>query len=385
MVHLRTGSSILLSRPLGFLGLAAASAPYWLLYECANLRLSNWYYVGIPADPFTLTAGVFLSFATVLPGVLEIEALITSFSPGTEPSHVARKLDKRVRVRLGIAGAFCLILPLLFPRTAYPLIWGAAFLLLEPWLAGRDERSLLGSLAAGDRGPLLRMIAAGLATGAMWETWNWRSPAKWIYTVPLFEDGKLFEMPYLGFIGFVPFALGCHSVGRALVAARWIPEWDPAVPVQRSADPAVARIRSSVAGIAALLFSVLAIAAVDRFTIHATRPVLTDVPGLTTATAQRLESTGIHGLEDLVAAADSSSLQLERSAVDAARLMTVRGMGRRGLEWLVGAGVHDVADLAGKDPVELHRAIVASRAGPDPIPTLAEVRVWVVGARLALR
>src|SRR5207344_1225815 len=104
------------------------------------------------------------------------------------------------------------------------------------------------------------------------ETWNWRSPAKWIYTVPLFEDGKLFEMPYLGFIGFVPFALGCHSVGRALAAARWIPEWDPSLPSPRPADPA----RASVAGFAALLFSVVAVAAVDRSTIHATRPDLTD-------------------------------------------------------------------------------------------------------------
>jgi hypothetical protein len=380
VVHLRTGSSILISRPRGFLGLAIASAPYWLLYECANLRLANWYYVGVPADLFTRTVGVFVSFATVLPGVLEVDALIASFSPRSDRPPGARKIHRGVGDSLRIAGAASLILPLLFPRAAYPLIWGAAFLLLEPWLAERDERSLLGRLVDGDRRPLLRMIAAGLATGAMWETWNWRSPAKWIYTVPLFEDGKLFEMPYLGFIGFVPFALGCHSVGRALVAARWIPEWDPSVPVRRPAE----LVRASVAGVAALLFSVVAIAAVDRFTIHATRPNLTDVPGVTAAAADRLARAGIHTVDE-VAAGDADVLQLDRSAVDAARLMTVRGMGRRGLEWLAGVGIHSVVDLAAKDPVDVHRTILAAPAGPDPVPTLAEVRVWVVGARLASR
>src|SRR5258705_10482534 len=70
VVHLRTGSSILLSRTAGFVGLALASGAYWLLYECANLRLANWYYVGVPADRFTQTVGVYVAFATVLPGVL---------------------------------------------------------------------------------------------------------------------------------------------------------------------------------------------------------------------------------------------------------------------------------------------------------------------------
>jgi hypothetical protein len=86
-----------------------------------------------------------------------------------------------------------------------------------------------------------------------------------------------------------------------------------------------------------------------------------------------------------VAAADADALRLDRSAVDAARLMTVRGMGRRGLEWLAGAGIHSVPDLAARDPVDVHRTILAATAGPGPVPTLAEVRVWVVGARLASR
>jgi hypothetical protein len=394
LVFLRIGSSILLSRPRGFFGLAIGSGAYWLLYECANLRLENWYYVGIPPDAFTRSVGVFLSFATVIPGVLEIHALISSFSARADGTRPGRAIAVGTRAILFSAGAMCLALPLLYPRWAYPLIWGAAFLLLEPWLAPRDELSLLARLSAGDRGPLLRMLVAGCATGAMWETWNWRSPAKWIYTVPLFDEGKLFEMPYLGFVGFVPFALGCHSFARALVATRCIPEWDPSaramLPVGSSTEPARAPARAWTAGLAALAFSAIAIAAVDRLTVHATRPVLADIPGMRQDVERRLQAAGIRRPEDLLDAESHgfSGIDLtdvgtaeRRGWVDAARLMTVRGMGRRGLEWLEGAGVATVSALAVRDPLELHRAILEARAGPAPVPTQAEVRIWIFGAR----
>src|SRR5262245_19887757 len=89
IVHLRRGASILLSRPASFVGLALASGAYWLVYECANLRLQNWYYVGIPPDLMTRTVGVYASFATVLPGVLEIHALISSLGPAAGRPAVA--------------------------------------------------------------------------------------------------------------------------------------------------------------------------------------------------------------------------------------------------------------------------------------------------------
>jgi hypothetical protein len=385
-VFLRTGSSIALSRPRAFLSLVLWSGAYWLLYECANLRLQNWYYVGIPGDAWTRTVGVFVSFATVLPGVLEIHALLSSLRRDPSSTRESRPIGRATRTALYLAGAACLVLPLAFPQTAYPLIWGAAFLLLEPWLASRDERSLLARFSSGDRGPLARMILAGLVCGAMWETWNWSSPAKWIYTVPLFEEGKLFEMPYLGFLGFVPFALGCHSFARALVAAGWIPEWEGEAPPTHG--PRVRRFFGSAAG--ALAFSAVAIAAVNLQTIRATRPRVEEIPGLSARIGDRLSSAGIRSLEDLVQAAGrgypgvdltgTSPAQRERW-VEAARLMRVRGLGRRGLAWLAGAGVETVAELASRNPTALHAEIVRTQSGPQPEPTPAEVRVWVRGAR----
>lgn len=375
---LRSGSSMILARPRAFLAVAFASAAYWLLYECANLRLSNWYYVGIPPDPWTRSLGVFVSFATVLPGVLEIHAAL---SPASEPSRTPRSdPSRRVRTFFLVAGAGCLVLPLLFPNGFYPLIWGAAFLLLEPWLAQVDARSLLGRWLSGDRGPLLRMLVAGAISGGLWESWNFRSPAKWIYTVPFFDESKLFEMPYLGFVGFVPFALGCHSFARALVVLRVIPEWDPAV-----RDPGqVLPRRAIAAGAAALVFSVLAIAAVNRWTVRATRATVADLPAVPRAAAERLERAGILFPEDLVEApaeALSWAGADERAAwLEAARLAALKQMGVRGLAWLESAGIRSVPELGRRDPDAL-LARIAAGTGPPPAPTPAEVRVWIRAAR----
>ena len=41
----------------------------------------------------------------------------------------------------------------------------------------------------------------------LWEFWNMWAFTKWIYIFPLGQDWKFFEMPLVGFLGFLPFAL----------------------------------------------------------------------------------------------------------------------------------------------------------------------------------
>jgi len=374
---LRTGSSLLLSRPRAFFALAFWSGAFWLVFELANLRLQNWYYVGIPNDLATRTLGVYLAFATVLPGVLGIHTLLGSFASPREPRG-RNAPSPRARALITVSGAAFLVLPLLFPRVAYPLIWGAPFLLLEPWLSTRDERSLLSRWRGGDRGPIARLLLAGALCGAIWEFWNWRSPAKWIYTVPLFEEGKLFEMPYLGFVGFVPFALGCHSAARALVVLGWTPEWEGDGSPRRAQRPR----RAFAAGLASLVFSAVAIAGLNRFTVRATRPWISDIPGVPPEVVASLAERGIVHPDQLVRA-PAAGEHARSDWFETARLMSVRGLGLRGFTWLANAGVLSVRDLAASDPTELERTMIASRRGLPPRPTSAEIRIWVRGARNA--
>jgi hypothetical protein len=65
----------------------------------------------------------------------------------------------------------------------------------------------MGDLERGEIGRLLGALASGLACGLLWEVWNSLSPVKWVYTVPFFEDMKLFEMPLPGYIGFPVFGV----------------------------------------------------------------------------------------------------------------------------------------------------------------------------------
>jgi hypothetical protein len=51
-------------------------------------------------------------------------------------------------------------------------------------------------------------ILSGIICGFLWEFWNYWSVSKWVYSVPFFERGKIFEMPLIGYIGFPLFSLG---------------------------------------------------------------------------------------------------------------------------------------------------------------------------------
>jgi hypothetical protein len=72
--------------------------------------------------------------------------------------------------------------------------------------------SLLGPLGAGDWRPLLQPALAALACGFLWELWNYGSLAKWHYSIPYAAGFHLFEMPLLGYAGYLPFGIECALV-----------------------------------------------------------------------------------------------------------------------------------------------------------------------------
>jgi hypothetical protein len=50
---------------------------------------------------------------------------------------------------------------------------------------------------------------AALICGFFWEMWNYGSMARWIYNVPYVNRFHLFEMPVLGYAGYLPFGVEC--------------------------------------------------------------------------------------------------------------------------------------------------------------------------------
>ena len=63
-------------------------------------------------------------------------------------------------------------------------------------------------------------MLGGVTCGLCWEFWNYWAVAKWTYQLPFLGDlerYKIFEMPWLGFLGFLPFAVECWVVFNTVV------------------------------------------------------------------------------------------------------------------------------------------------------------------------
>src|SRR5205823_13179482 len=129
----------------------------------------------------------------------------------------------------------------------------------------------------------------------------------------------------------------------------------------------------------------LVLAGTDRWTVSSTAPRLVDLPGVTNAVHERLRSAG---WDDVFRVARTPVAELAyranvspgeaRAAREAARLVTLHGIGSRYAATLMASGIGSVAALAAADPDTIWRR---GRAGPRPTP--AEVRVWVHAARLS--
>jgi len=55
-------------------------------------------------------------------------------------------------------------------------------------------------------------FVAGFISGVFWEFWNYWATTRWVYDVPYFGYVKLFEMPVLGFLGFMPFIVESFAI-----------------------------------------------------------------------------------------------------------------------------------------------------------------------------
>jgi hypothetical protein len=208
LLFLKEGEYWLLSRPREFLRLLVWSVTVWLIFEAFNLVLHNWRYAGLLPHWWLRWPGYVLAFATVLPGVLLTARVLAAWGAWQGVRGRSRAWNSWPPFFL-ILGAACCILPLAFPRSAFALVWGAFFFLLEPINDLLTGNSLTRRWLAGERQEGYCLLAAGLICGLWWEMWNYPAAAKWIYTLPVLNFGKIFEMPILGFLGFLPFALEC--------------------------------------------------------------------------------------------------------------------------------------------------------------------------------
>jgi hypothetical protein len=201
-----------------FLRLAGWSVTVWLVFEAFNLFLQNWRYVGVEPRLWVRWPGYFLAFATVMPGIFLLAENLAArgyFSTSTGGPREVRGWQP-LWLMLGTA---CLVLPLVFPNSAFPLLWLTFIFLLDPINDLLTGDSFTRRWLSGGRQEHYCLLAAGFWCGLFWEFWNYPAASKWVYTLPVLNFGKIFEMPVLGYLGFPPFALECAIMYNFLVIA----------------------------------------------------------------------------------------------------------------------------------------------------------------------
>ena len=221
-VYAISGFSRLREEPRGLLKMAALSIPLWLIFEAYNLRLANWAYIGLPQSRIERWFGYGWSFATIAPGIFMTAALIESFGWFKEKSRPIR-IGRVTETSFVVFGTACLAIPLLVPKQSasylFGLVWLGFLFLLDPINYRLSLPSLEGDLARGHRARLYSFLVSGWVCGWLWEFWNYWARAGWIYTFPIGQRMKIFQMPAPGYLAFPVFALECFAM---YVTGAWV-------------------------------------------------------------------------------------------------------------------------------------------------------------------
>ena len=227
LCYRRAGWSLLTHRTGLFLLTFPASSLFWWFFEYLNRYVWNWYYVGL-AGIGDLQYVIFatLSFSTVLPGITSVAAWLATYRGFADGAYAGMW---RVNVRtplvlavMALLSAFGLVGIVFIPQFAYPFLWISPLMVFVILQVALKEWSVLDDLAKGDWTLVFRFGIAALVCGLCWETWNYWSLAKWIYAVPYVHRFQVWEMPVLGFGGYLPFGMECAAVAawmsRSLVS-----------------------------------------------------------------------------------------------------------------------------------------------------------------------
>ncbi len=220
LVYRLKGSSLLMTRRGELKYLLPLSIGCWLIFEYYNLKIQNWYYIGLPAATIARYFGYAWAFATIFPGIFETAEVVEASGLFTRARTRHRPLSKRALQITLCFGLGLLLYPILFPNPyIFALVWAGFIFFLGPVNYHHFDKSLLRLFERGELAWPLSLLLSGIICGFLWEFWNYWAIGKWVYTVPVTAEWKLFEMPAAGYLGFPPFALECWAM---YLTARWL-------------------------------------------------------------------------------------------------------------------------------------------------------------------
>ncbi|MEJ2723652.1 MAG: hypothetical protein P8175_03220 [Deltaproteobacteria bacterium] len=220
LCYRRTGHSLMTDRPGFFLLLFPVSAAFWWFFEYLNRFVQNWYYVGVEFSAWSYFLYATLPFSTVLPAVLST----CQYVQGAEWIRRAYADVRPIRLPQPVPTAACILLLsaaglagiAVWPNYLFPLVWVCPLLILVCLQTLMKERHIFSQIGAGDWSVAVAAALAAVLCGGFWEMWNYFSLAKWKYNIPLVHGFPIFEMPFLGYAGYLPFGLECLVISDML-------------------------------------------------------------------------------------------------------------------------------------------------------------------------
>lgn len=226
--YISDGNSMLKNRPTELIGLGIMSISGWLIYEYLNFFIEhNWYY---PADYLVSTHDKYILYAALgssgfMPLAFEwYQLLRKSRLLNSKYKHGPRiRVSKRISFLL-LAGSVVGLIAVPFnPNNLFYFIWLAPVIIMALILEKLSIWTPFTPIKeSGDWTALLVFALTFLAQGVMLECTNYFSarhfsndqfetfnPAFWKYCIPYVHVGKIFEMPVLGYSGYLLFSIHC--------------------------------------------------------------------------------------------------------------------------------------------------------------------------------
>jgi len=210
LVVMRRGESLLTRMRWRYSRLFFFSSIFWWAFEGVNIPVRNWHYImDQPYTPLSYFLSASLDFSTVLPAVMETAEFLSTFKllrPRLPANTPGPRLPLWLTIPLVTLGIICFILPWVYPKYCFILIWLSIVLILDPINNFVRRKSAFAHIAVGDW-RFFVLPLAGIWCGFLWEMWNYYAMPKWYYTISFVGFWKIFEMPLLGYMGYLPFAL----------------------------------------------------------------------------------------------------------------------------------------------------------------------------------
>jgi hypothetical protein len=241
LAYQRSGQCMITHRPRLLGQLFILSAGFWWTFEYLNQFVNNWHYVNLPnTSHIEYTLHTTLAFSTVLPAVLSTYEWLTTFPrltlpfanwhplPGMIVQPTGWALFSLSSIGLGLIG--------IWPSLLFPLLWLCPLFLLLGIQFIQREKTCIHGLVQGDWRPVLLSALAALLCGFWWELWNANSLVHWEYSIPYVHTLKIFEMPILGYSGYLPFGLTCLAITELALGYR--PRHQQKFPVLSNQDSA---------------------------------------------------------------------------------------------------------------------------------------------------